>query len=134
VRIYVKAIDQGDGQAVCELFVPGGLRGVRLPRPGGGCADAVGASIGFHPAGEVAWQRTEIRRIGPVELDPQSPGLARVRATVVHRYNRHREPSIEDDLIYLRHRGSRWLLAKPSSTFYRAIGARDVPLSALAPP
>jgi hypothetical protein len=134
VRAYVSAIDRGDGQAVCKLFVPGALRGVQLPRPGGGCADAVGASIGSHPAGEAAWQGTEIRRIGPVELDRQSPGGARVRATVVHRYNRHREPSIEDDLVYLSYRGGHWLVAKPSSTFYRAIGARNVPLSALVPP
>ncbi len=134
VRAYVTAIDRRDGRAACDLFAPEALRGIRLPKPGGGCAHAVQASIGFSANGEAAWQRTEIRRIGPVELDPQHPGEARVRATVVHRFNHHREPSIEDDLIYLRQRAGRWLVAKPSSTFYRAIGTQNVPLSALAPP
>lgn len=134
VRAYVSAIDRRDAQAVCELLVPGALRGVHLSQPGGGCADAVQASIGYSAAGEAAWQRTEIRRIGPIELDPRHPGEARVRVTVVHRYNHHREPSVEDDLIYLRQQAGRWLVAKPSSTFYRAIGSQNVPLSALTPP
>lgn len=134
VRAYVSAIDRRDAQAVCELLVPGALRGVHLSQPGGGCAHAVRASIGYSAAGEAAWQRTEIRRIGPVELDPRHPGEARVRATVVHRYNHHREPSVEDDLIYLRQQAGRWLVGKPSSTFYRAIGSQNVPLSALTPP
>ena len=47
---------------------------------------------------------------------------------------RSREPSIEDDVIYLRRVGGRWKIAKPSATFYRAIGARDVPIAALRAP
>ncbi len=57
-----------------------------------------------------------------------------MRALVVHRFRGEREPSIEDDLIYLRYTAGHWLVAKPSSTFYRAIGARDVPLRAITPP
>lgn len=134
VRAYVSAIDRRDGATVCELLGPGVLRSVRLPREAAGCAESVRASIGYHPAGGAAWQGTEIRRIGPVELDPENPGEGRVRATVVHRFGGGREPSIEDDLIYLRYRAGRWLIAKPSSTFYRAIGAQNVPLRALTPP
>ncbi len=134
VRAYVSAIDRRDGKAVCSLFVPGALQGVRLPEGGSGCAGAVGASIGHSGTATPPWRRTRIRRIGPVEVDPNQPGAARVRALVVHRFRGDREPSIEDDLIYLRYSAGRWLVVKPSSTFYRAIGAGDVPLSALTPP
>ncbi len=37
-------------------------------------------------------------------------------------------------MIYLRRIGGRWRIAKPSATFYRAIGTRDVPIAALRPP
>jgi len=37
-------------------------------------------------------------------------------------------------VVYLRKVGGRWLIVKPSATFYRAIGAKDVPLIALTPP
>jgi hypothetical protein len=36
--------------------------------------------------------------------------------------------------VYLRRSGGRWLIVKPSASFYRAIGAKDVPLSALTAP
>jgi hypothetical protein len=134
VRAYVGAIDARDGRAVCKLLAPGALRGFRLPRGGPGCAGAVSASLGYSIPGGPAWRRTEIRRIDSVELDPQRPGDARVRATVVHRFAHHREPSIEDDLIYPRRSGGRWLIAKPSSTLYRAVGAENVPLRAITPP
>ena len=134
VRAYVSAIDRRDGKALCSLLTPGALRGVRLPEHGSGCAGAVGASIGHSGRAAPAWRRTRIRRVGPVEIDPQQPGAARVRALVVHRFRGDREPSIEDDLIYLHYSAGRWLVAKPSSTFYRAIGARDVPLRAITPP
>ena len=45
------------------------------------------------------------------------------------------EVSVEDDVVYLvREDGAGWLIAKPSSTLYRAVGIADVPPSVLAPP
>jgi hypothetical protein len=134
VRSYVSAINRHDGAALCQLLAPGALRGFKLPEPGPACAKAVGASIGHVGPGGPAWRRSRVDSIGRVELDPDDPGLARVRALMVHRFADRREPSIEDDIVYLRRSGTAWLIAKPSSTFYRAIGARDVPLSALTPP
>ena len=43
-----------------------------------------------------------------------------------------REPSVEDDLIYLRNEDGRWLIVKPSATLYRAIGVGDIPPQVLA--
>jgi hypothetical protein len=59
---------------------------------------------------------------------------ARVSATTVTRFADNREPSIEDDLIYLGRVNGRWLIAKPSATFYRAIGVGNIPPQVLAPP
>ena len=59
---------------------------------------------------------------------------ARVVATVFTEYADVREPTIEDDIIYLARSGDRWLVVKPSSTLYRAVGNADVPLEALQPP
>ena len=42
--------------------------------------------------------------------------------TIFTRFADRDEPSVEDDPIYLRRAGGGWLLAKPSLTFYRAIG------------
>ena len=44
------------------------------------------------------------------------------------------EVSVEDDVVYLSRTGDRWLIAKPSSTLYRAVGIADVPPSVLSPP
>jgi hypothetical protein len=134
VRSYVSAINRHDGAAVCQLLAPGALRGFQLPEPAPSCARSVGASIGNVEPDGPAWSRSRVDSIRRVELDPDDSALARVRALMVHRFANRREPSIEDDLIYLRRVGTAWLIAKPSSTFYRAIGARDVPLSALTPP
>ena len=49
-------------------------------------------------------------------------GRRRVVATTVTHFAGNREPSVEDDLIYLRNEGGRWLIVKPSATLYRAIG------------
>jgi len=59
---------------------------------------------------------------------------ARVVATIVTHFAGDREPSVEDDLIYLRNEGGRWLVVKPSATLYRAIGVGDIPPQVLAPP
>ena len=50
------------------------------------------------------------------------------------RFADNREPSVEDDVVYLRRQGGRWLIAKPSATLYRAIGVGNIPPQVLAPP
>ncbi len=133
VAAYVKALNAHDGAIVCELFVPGALRSVDLPKRKGSCAVSVTASIGYAaPGGQPRWIKTTLADTRSVVI--VSGGDGRYTGTVVHRFKGSREPSIEDDVIYLQRDGGRWLIAKPSSTFYRAIGTGDVPLSALTPP
>ena len=59
---------------------------------------------------------------------------ARVTATVSHDFSDRPEPSVEEDVIYLDRVGDAWLVAKPSASFYRAIGYPEPPLRALTPP
>lgn len=131
-RSYVAALNRRDGRSFCALLAPGGLRGVVLPKRGAGCARSVKASIGHVTQGALPrWlgaRTVDVDRIEP------GGGAARLTGTVVHRFAGGREPLIEDDVVYLDEVGDRWLIAKPSATFYRAIGARDVPIDALTPP
>jgi len=133
VRAYVAALNAHDGGAVCALLAPGALDGVRLPERRGSCAASLDASIGHAPPGGAPrWVRTQLVGDGTAVIVHGGDG--RLTTTVVHRLAGSRQPSIEDDVIYLRKIGARWLIVKPSATFYRAIGAKDVPLSALTPP
>jgi hypothetical protein len=116
VRSYIAALDRRDAARVCALIEQGGCQ----------------ASIGSRPAGGgPAWRRTEI-----VAMKPESLGddRARVTTTVTHRFSDRKYVSVEDDVIYLEKSGGRWLLAKPSATFYRAVGYAQPPLGAFAPP
>jgi hypothetical protein len=132
VRAYIASLNGGDAVAVCAVFAPGALRLSELPMRRGGCVASLRASIGARPAGGgPAWRRTRIVEIGAVSVEG---GGARATATVIHRFRDRRQPSIEEDVIYLERRGARWLLAKPSASFYRAIGYADPPLRALTPP
>jgi hypothetical protein len=132
VMAYVDALNRRDPEAVCSRFAPGALRLRELPTRRGGCVGSVGASLGSRPPrGAPAWGRTRLVEVNAVSLEG---GGARVTATVVHRFRDRRQPSTEEDVIYLDPVGDRWLLAKPSATFYRAVGYGDVPLSALTPP
>lgn len=133
-RAYVAAINSRDGGALCRILAPGSLEQVELPADGGGCAGSVAASIGQAEPGDVAWRRSRILALGPVELQGADPGSARVRLAMKHSFGPGREPSFEDDLLYLRRRGPEWEVVKPSVTFHRAIGSRRIPLSAIAPP
>jgi hypothetical protein len=133
VRRYVASINAADGAALCALFAPAGLTGVELPVRRPSCAASLSASIGHPgPAGSPRWLRT--RLVDADSVVRIEGALGRLTGTVVHRFAGSREPSIEDDVIYLRRVGGRWQIAKPSSTFYRAIGVRDVPIEALQPP
>jgi hypothetical protein len=112
--------------------VPGAMDAVDFPRDRGGCAPSLSASVGYRdPRGFPVYDRSRIARIPKVAM--QGSG-ARVTATIVTRFADNREPSIEDDVIYLRRVGTRWLIAKPSATLYRAIGVGNIPPQALAPP
>jgi hypothetical protein len=132
IRRYVDALDARDGEAVCSLFMPGELDEVRLPRERGDCGASLTASIGYRdPRGFPVYAGSRVARIASVKI---VDGTARTVATTVTQFAGNREPSIEDDVVYLDRRGGRWLIAKPSATFYRAIGTGDIPPSVLAPP
>ncbi|MGH2924856.1 MAG: PRC-barrel domain-containing protein [Solirubrobacterales bacterium] len=132
VRSYVAALDRRAGGRLCRLFVPGTLSRVRLPRRRGGCASSLVASIGYRdPRGYPVYDGSRVARIASVSIDGDR---ARVVATTVTRFADQREPSIEDDVVYLRRIGGRWLIAKPSAALYRAIGVGDIPPRALSPP
>jgi hypothetical protein len=133
VKRYITALNEDDGKALCSLLAPGALQGVRLPERRPDCARSLRASIGHPPPdGAPRWLATRLVDADSVVLVRGGDG--RLTGTVVHRFAGAREPSIEEDVIYLRRSGGEWLLAKPSATFHRAIGARDVPITALTPP
>jgi hypothetical protein len=132
VREYVTALNERDGKRACALFVPGALAGFDFPRSRGDCASSLSASVGYRdPRGMPVYRRSRVARIPSVSIDGAQ---ARVTATVVTRFADNREPSVEDDVIYLSRTDGRWLIAKPSITLYRAIGVGDIPPQALAPP
>ena len=118
--------------ASCIAFVPGALARVDFPRDRGSCAASLSASVGYRdPRGFPVYDRSRIGRIPSVSIDGSG---ARVVATIVTHFAGDREPSVEDDLIYLQNEEGRWLIVKPSATLYRAIGVGDIPPQVLAPP
>jgi hypothetical protein len=132
IREYVAAINAENGERVCALLVPGAEKELKAPKPRGGCAPTLSASIGYaDPRGSPVWKRSEIRSGLKVT---ESDDRARVTVAMVHRFADRKFVSVEDDVIYLRRQGDRWLIVKPSATLYRAIGVPEVPLSALKPP
>jgi hypothetical protein len=132
VRDYLEALDAHDGGRACGLFVPGALTRVDFPRDRGSCAASLSASVGYRdPRGFPVYDRSRIGRIPSVSIDGSG---ARVVATIVTHFAGDREPSVEDDLIYMRNADGRWLIVKPSATLYRAIGVGDIPPQVLAPP
>jgi hypothetical protein len=131
-RSYVAALDARDGARVCGMFAPGALSPVSFPRDHRTCARTLSASIGYRdPRGFPVFAGARVARIAAVTIDGSE---ARVTATTVTRFADNREPSVEDDLIYLREANGRWLIAKPSATLYRAIGVGNIPPQVLAPP
>ncbi len=132
VRDYIAALDRRDAARVCALIAPAGVDLADLPKRRGDCVSSVRASLGSRPRdGGPAWRRTDV-----VELKPEALAgdRARVTATVTHRFSDRKYVSVEDDVIYLEQVGGRWLLAKPSATFYRAVGYANPPLRAFGPP
>ena len=132
VRAYVGSLDQRDGAAACALLAPGAIDAVDLPEERGDCAASLEASIGYRdPRGLPVWESARVVAVPSLEIDGEQ---AKVVATTVTQFADRDEPSIEDDVVYLRRAGDEWLIAKPSSTLYRAVGVADVPPSVLAPP
>jgi hypothetical protein len=132
IRAYVGALDARDGARACDLFVPGALSQVHLPRDRGTCARSLSASIGYRdPRGFPVFQSSRVARIPAVAIEGST---ARVTATTVTQFADNREPSVEDDVIYLSKQGDTWLIAKPSAALYRAIGVGNIPPQVLAPP
>jgi hypothetical protein len=126
----VQALDRRAGAAVCRAFAPGALDGVRFPDPGPSCAQSVESSLGFERRGFPVWEHSQMTG----DLSAEVTGdTAKIVATVFTVYADVREPTIEDDIVYLERSGDRWLVAKPSLTLYRAIGDADPPASALSP-
>jgi hypothetical protein len=132
VRAYVAALNARNGARACGLFVSGALSEVHFPRDRGTCARSLSASIGYRdPRGFPVYGRSRVARIPAVVIEGSS---ARVTATTVTQFADSREPSVEDDVVYLRRQGGAWLIAKPSATLYRAIGVGNIPPQVLAPP
>jgi hypothetical protein len=132
VRAYVAALDDRDAEAVCDLLVPGAINTVEFPTDRGDCAASLEASIGYRdPRGLPVWETARVAALPSVKL---SGDAAQVVVTTVTRFADREEPSIEDDVVYLTRSGDDWLIAKPSSTLYRAVGIAEVPPSVLAPP
>lgn len=132
VNSYVEALNRGRGDLVCALIAPDAVDLNELPKEEGSCGASVDASIGHRrPGGTPAWKRTTIREVTAVSVGEDQ---ARVTATVTHDFADRKYVSIEEDVIYLERSGEKWLIAKPSGTFYRAIGYPEPPLRALTPP
>jgi hypothetical protein len=130
-RGYVQALDRRAGGAVCRSFAPGALDDVDFPEPRGSCGGTVAASLGLRRRGLPVWEHSQMTSDVSAKIDGDS---AKVVATVFTTYADIREPTIEDDIIYLMRDGDQWLVAKPSLTLYRAIGDADPPPSLLTPP
>lgn len=132
VKQFVAALDRRDGDGACALLAPGALAEIELPKPRGGCAASLAASIGYRdPRGLPVWKSAEVSDLRSVEIDGET---GRVVTTVVTQFADRSEASVEDDIVYLVRDGDGWLIAKPSSTLYRAVGIADVPPSVLSPP
>jgi hypothetical protein len=130
-RGYIQALDRRAGAAVCRAFVPGALASLEFPDDRGSCPATVKASLGFARRGRPVWQGSEMTDAVSAQITGDA---AKVVATIFTVYADVREPTIEDDIIFLTNAGDRWLIAKPSLTLYRAIGDADPPPSALSPP
>jgi len=132
-RAYVEAIDDRDGSGVCDAFEPADPgEFLDLPVRRDSCPASFEASFAYKGKdGQPVWKSSELTGDISAQIDGDS---ARVVATVFTKYADIRQPTIEDDIVYLSRAGDGWLVVKPSSTLYRAVGIADVPLAALEPP
>ena len=115
----------------CRLFAPGALRLSSFRCAGVGASPLSGPRSGAasrrRPGVEAHQDRRDERRLGRgrrgAGYRDRDPSVPRPQAALDRRGR---------DLP--RAEGTRWLLAKPSATFYRAVGYADPPLRALTPP
>jgi len=130
-RGYVEALDRRSGTAICRTFVPGALDAIDFPAERSSCPGTVDASLGFRRKGFPVWESSEMTDAVSARVTGDT---ARVVATIFTVYADVREPTIEDDIVYLQRSGDRWQIAQPSLTLHRAIGDADPPVSALSSP
>jgi hypothetical protein len=127
---HVAAIDSRDPAAACALLAPGALDGVR--GAGGDCEADLERLIGRPPKGGApAWDGTRVVQLVSVVADGDN---ARVTLEVYHRFSDRKNPSVEDDVIFLERRADAWLVTQADATLYRAVGYPEPPLRAYAPP
>jgi hypothetical protein len=126
---YFHWIDNRRGAQLCTLLLPAAIDQLRLPVRRGDCARSLTASIGYRdPRGLPVFRGVTLR-----EMRTRVDGAnARVVATVSTSFADRPQPSIEDDIVYLRRAGGNWRVAKPSAVLYRAIGS-EPPLRAITP-
>ena len=134
-RAYVEAIDGRNGRTLCEAFEPAANEPherLDVPEERGSCSASFEASFGFEGGdGQPVWSSSEMTQDVSAQIEGDQ---ARVVATVFTEYSDVREPTIEDDIIYLANVTDRWLVVQPSATLYRAVGIADIPLEAFEPP
>ena len=132
VSAYIAAVNADNGEAVCELLAPGALDGAGLPTKLPSCPESVQASIGHRSGGGTpVWTRTRLHALTAVAVDEDR---ARVTATVTHDFAGRARALGRGGRDLPRPGGDEWLIAKPSASFYRAIGYPEPPLRALTPP
>lgn len=129
---YEAALNAGNGAKLCRLFEDGALDDLELPVDRASCAGSLSASIGYRdPRGFPVFESVTLLDNFTTAFDRDT---VRVTVATVTEFADRTEASIEDDLMYLRRSGDRWLLRQPSITLYRAIGSGDPPPRALSPP
>ncbi len=102
--------DHRDGRRVCTLLAPGVVGELELPRERGSCAASLDASIGYRdPRGLPEFRGIGLSQISAIDLGRKA---ARATTSIVTSFADRSEPSIEDDLIYLRRSGERWLIVE----------------------
>lgn len=140
VRGYIAALNGRDAEQICSRLAAGAVEAADFPAgkaPEGPaqdvCVGGVERNIGEGGRGGTpAWRRSQLHELKAVSVGEDR---ARVTATLTHDFSDRSYVSLEEDVIYLaRGPDGSWLIAKPSGTFYRAVGFPEPPLRALTPP
>ena len=127
---HIAAIDSRNAEVACALLAPGALDGVRGAR--GDCPSDLERLVGRPPRGGApAWDGTRVVALVSVVAEGDR---ARVTLEVFHRFSDRKNPSVEDDVVFLERMGDRWLVSQADATLYRAVGYPEPPLGAYTPP
>jgi hypothetical protein len=135
-RAYVDAFNRRDGQALCEAWtapVRHHITTIFAAMRVRGCAARVAPWIGYaEDVGMGGWTHARILAAGPARLSG-----SRAQVAVVERHF-HRPGGDDDqtvrDVIQLVHEPDGWHVARPGLIFYAAVGAAQIPDTALDPP